>query len=150
VLVCLAFTFAAGCVMGAPMTPQVIQESGTHSFNAPYAKVFAATEGALKSEGYPIAISQPDKGLIKTGQKIIKAVARGYGSSSSYRAEAVGIARQYVVHVSRSGATTVVSAEPRIFQGNADLSDKPVWDLDSPQGERALWEGLFRDIQEVL
>jgi hypothetical protein len=144
----LAVFASSGCVVvsGAPMTPQVIQEAGTHTFAAPLPKVFAATKSALESEGYPIALAAIDKGLIKTGQRTIRAVAQG----NAYSAVAVEITRQYVVHVTQSGGATVVVAEPRIFQGNDELTDRPIWDLDSPAGERALWQRLFRDVQEAL
>jgi hypothetical protein len=139
---------AVGCLGagGAMMTPTVIEQAGTQAFKAPYEKVFTATVNALKGEGFPIAMAEPEKGLIKTGQKIIRSVAVG----GNHTAVAVDVTRQYVIHVGKAGDGIVVSAEPRIFQGNAELTDQPIWDLDSPQGERALWKRLFRDIQEAL
>ncbi len=131
---------------GAMMTPQLIEQSGTQTFHAPYEKVFGATVSALKSEGYPIASAEPEKGFIKTGQKLIRSVAVGGNGS----AVAVDITRQYVVHVGQAGDGIGVSAEPRIFQGNAELSGGAIWDLDSPEGEKALWMRLFRDIKEAM
>ena len=144
----LAVSLGAGCFMGGGvmMTPQVIQQAGSQSFNAPYDKVFSATVNALKGEGFPIATAQPEKGMIKTGQKLIRSVARGGNGSAT----AVDITRQYVVQVAKAGDGVMVSAEPRIFQGNAELSGQPIWDLDSPEGERALWQRLFRDIREAM
>ncbi len=146
----------AGCCTmgpsGVKMTPQVIQQDGTHQFTAPFDKVFAATEGALKSEGFPIAQSDPDKGLIKTGPKLVRAVTQGDSNdvTGSYSATHVEITRQYVVHLVHNGTGTSVSAEPRIFQGNAELTDQAVWVLDTSEGERALWQRLFRDINDGL
>jgi len=128
------------------MTPEVIQQDGSHTFAASYDKVFAATVAALKSEGFPVASADPEKGMIKTGQKLIRQVAVG----SEYTATATDITRQYVVHITRSGEGAQVAAEPRIFQGNAELTEQPVWVLDTPEGERALWTRLFRDIGEAL
>jgi len=147
-LAALVLVAGAGCAFGGgvQMTPQIIQQSGTHAFSAPYDKVFVATVGALKSEGFPIAVSQPDTGLIKTGQKLIRTVAHGGGGS----AVAVDVTRQYVVRVTKAEGGAVVTAEPRIFQGNAELTDGAIWDIDSPEGERALWRRLFRDVQDAL
>jgi hypothetical protein len=145
-LLALLLTLIPGCVSGAVMTQQIIDQSGTQGFKAPYGKVFAATVSALKSEGFPIASSDAEKGFIKTGQKVIRAVARGGNGS----AVAVEITRQYIVHVTKIADGVAVAAEPRIFQGNAELSGQPIWDLDSPEGERALWARLFRDIQEAM
>jgi hypothetical protein len=135
-----------GGVQGAMMTPQIVQTSGTHTFNAPFEKVFQATQAALASEGFPIAIAKPETGFIKTGQKLIRSEAIGGGGA----AMATDITRQYILTVHQAGASTSVSAEPRIFQGNAELTGQAIWDLDSPQGEKALWTRLFRDIQEAL
>ena len=145
-LVGLSIALGTGCIFGAPMTPQVIEQSGTHVFEAPYDKVFAATVNALKSEGYPVASMDPAKGFIKTGQKFVRTIARGGNGT----AVAVDITRQYVIHIGKTPNGVTLSAEPRIFQGNAELTDQPIWDLDSAQGERALWQRLFRDIQEAM
>jgi hypothetical protein len=139
-LVLSPLLFSTAC--GVAMTPQIIHDAGTHKFHAPYAKVFAATETALTAEGFPIAASQPEKGMITTGQKLIGAVGGG--------GVAVAQTRQYVVHVNPSGDGTVVVAEPRIFQGNAEVTDQPVWVIEGPEGERALWQRFFRDVQENL
>jgi hypothetical protein len=142
----LAGCFSMGGPQGAAMTPQIIQTSGTHTFDAPFDKVFEATQAALRAEGFPIANAKPETGFIKTGQKLIRSEAVGGGGA----AMATDITRQYVITVHQAGAATNVSAEPRIFQGNAELTSQAIWDLDSPQGERALWQRLFRDIQEAL
>lgn len=148
---CLAATMPA--TGGMAMTPQIVQTAGTHAFSGPYDRVFAAVASALQSEGFPIATSNSAEGMIKTGQKLIRAEAvstadyRGTGYGTMTTAE---ITRQYVIRVRASGTTTVVTAEPRIFEGNAELSGQPIWDLDGPEGERNLWQRLFRDISEAL
>jgi len=143
----LALSAGAACVGGgAMMTPQVIERAGTQGYKASYEKVFAGTVSALKAEGFPIASADPATGFIKTGQKVIRSVAMGGNGS----AVAVDITRQYVVHIRKVPEGIVVSAEPRIFQGNAELSSQPIWDLDGPEGEGALWIRLFRDIREAI
>ncbi len=147
-LMILAFAFLAACggPAGRPMTPSEVAAHGTLHLDAPMGKVFAATQGALKSEGYQVAIADPSKGLIKTNRKIVRVVAYG----GRYSAQAMEITRQYVVTVRPDGAGTIIVAEPRVFQGDRDLSDRDVWDLEGPMGERKLWSQLFRDLKEAL
>jgi hypothetical protein len=147
VLLLLAFALLTACGMGGhPMTPNELQHHGTLRLDAPVNKVFTATQGALKSEGYQVAIADPSKGLIKTNRKLVRVVAvRG-----NYSAQAIEITRQYVVTVRSEGPATIVVAEPRVFQGDRDLSDEAVWDLEGPMGERKLWSQFFRDLKEAL
>lgn len=146
-LTLLAFALLAGCGPGGrPMTPNEVADHGTARVHAPANKVFTAAQGALKSEGYQVAIADPVKGLIKTNRKLVRVVAYG----GNYSAQAMEITRQYVVTVRADGANTVVVAEPRVFQGDRDLSDNAVWDLEGPMGERKLWSQFFRDLQEAL
>jgi hypothetical protein len=146
-LACSSFVLLAGCAMGGrPMTPAEVSSHGTASYDAPPAKVFAATQGALKSEGYEIALADANKGLIKTSRKLVRAEAVG---GAGY-AQAVAATRQYVVSIHADGAKTVVVAEPRVFMGDRDLSSESVWDIEGPMGERTLWTQLFRDVREAL
>ena len=141
----LALLAACGPV-GHPMTPSEVTTHGTVVINAPVGKVFTAAQGALKSEGYQIAIADPAKGLIKTNRKVVRVVAYG----NTYSAQATEITRQYVLSLRAEGGRTVVAAEPRVFQGDHDLSEEAVWDLEGPTGERKLWSQLFRDLKDAL
>lgn len=147
-LTLVVFALLAACGPGGrPMTPNEVADHGTARVAAPVGKVFAAAQGALKSEGYQVAIADPAKGLIKTNRKLVRVV--GY-RTSSYSAQAMEITRQYVVTLRADGPGTIIVAEPRVFQGDRDLSDNPVWDLEGPMGERKLWSQFFRDLQEAL
>jgi hypothetical protein len=130
-----------GC--GAAMTPVEIAMNGTRSFDAPPAKVFEAVQSALKLEGYEIAIAKPEKGIIKTNRKMVRADA--YGQQS-----AVAVRRQYLITISADGNRTKVEAVPRVFSGEADVSDGSVWVLEGAAGERTLWNTLFKDIEDNL
>jgi len=125
------------------MTPAEIHDHGTHSFDAPVDKVFQATVGALKVEGYEVAIANEEKGTIKTDRKLVRADAVGAQS-------AVAVQRQYIISVKADGNKTIVEAVPRIFRGEADLSDGAVWAMKGDAGEYALWNNLFKDIQDAL
>ena len=141
----------AGCMLGVPakpMTPTEIAAHGTATYDAPRSRVFTATQGALRSEGYEIATADAGKGLIKTGRKLVRATA--YAVNGGTAAVATETTRQYVVSIHSENGKTVVVAEPRVFVGDRDLSGDAVWDLEGPMGERKLWGQLFRDVREAL
>lgn len=135
----------AGC--GAAMTPAEIQTNGTHAFTAPMEKVFDATQAALKAQGYEIALANRDKGLIKTNRKLVRADAVGNAQAAS----AVEVTRQYIVTITADPkGGSKVEVIPKVFRGEADLSDGSVWVLDGAAGERTLWGRLFKEIEDAL
>lgn len=147
----LLSSFALGailcsCVHGEMLTPAEISSHGRAAFNAPRAQVFAAAAGTLRAEGYVIAQEDMDKGVIKTGRKTVRVVAMG----NAHAAQAVDYSRQYTVTVRSEGARTSVTAEPRVFMGERDVSGEAVWALDGPEGERALWNQFFRELNGSL
>lgn len=148
VLLCAALAVAPACVgpQGAAMTPAEVQTHGTHRFAAPPARVFAATVTALELEGYEVALSRPDEGRIKTNRKVVRADAVG----NQYAVTAVEIARQYEITVEKDGDGAKVTATPRVFVGEAEVSDQAVWQLEGPAGERTLWKRLFEEVDEAL
>jgi hypothetical protein len=145
-LVFLLLLALTGC--GAAMTPAEIGANGTKTYEAPREKVMAAIQSALKAEGYGIATVNEEKGIIKTERKLVRAQAQRVGASAAIAQE---ITRQYIVRVSEDGDGKVkVVVEPKVFQGDADLSDGSVWQLDGAAGERTLWKRLFQEISDNL
>lgn len=139
---------AAGCFGGALLTQAELTDYGSRSFDAPRDRVFKASVGALRSQGYEIAVENPETGLIKTTRKVIRADAE---STSSRSASAVSITRTYALRIEEmTPGKSRVTASPRVFRGDEDLSDGPVWALEGQAGERQLWANLFREIQEGL
>lgn len=133
---------------GAQLTQADIDTSGTRTFDAPIAKVFVAAQSGLVADGYELALVNPERGIIKTKRKFLRAAA---SATSSYSATAVEISRQYLLTVTAVDAgKTRVQVTPRVYQGDADLSAGAVWDMESPQGERALWNRLFKEIADSL
>ena len=133
---------------GAELTKTEIDTSGTHTYAAPLAKVFSATQAALVADGYEIAVTNPEKGIIKTKRKYLSSAAQRTSSST---AVAQDITRQYLLTLTAVDAgQTKVLAVPRVFQGDADVSEGSVWVIEGPQGERALWTRLFKGIDDSL
>ena len=137
-----------GCFMsqGNPLTPVEVQSNGSHDFSAEQEHVFKATAAALEGQGYKLILVDQEHGHIKTGQKLVRAMAQGSYSS----AVAIEATRQYDVRLVAEGGKTRVTATPRVFMGSTDVSDGPVWDLEGPAGERALWAQLFKEIDSNL
>lgn len=130
------------------MTQTEIDQFGTKTFQAPAEKVFVAVVAALKAQSFPIAVENAEKGMIKTGRRLIRTVAQSTGNGS---AQAVDIFRQYTVTVRAAGDNqTSVAARPSIYQGDVDISEGKIWALEGAQGERTLRQNLFRDIAEQL
>ncbi|MCY0985697.1 hypothetical protein OV203_01045 [Nannocystis sp. ILAH1] len=141
--------FLTGCAgsRASVITPEEVQTHGTYTFTAPPAEVFAATLGALKTLGYPIAVTNEEKGIIKTERKFIRAMAVG----GNYSAQAIDFTRQYYLRLESSdGASTSVTADPKVYMGERDVSGDKVWVLEGPEGERELWKRLFTEIQSNL
>jgi hypothetical protein len=144
----LVLALAGGCAhAGAQMTQQEIAGYGTRAFSAPPTKVFHAVVQALELEGYKVPVQNLEKGVIRTARKVLRVDAVG-GNGYAMAAE---VTRQYYVDL-RAGdnGSTVVIAAPRVYRGEADLSDQDVWVIEGPEGERALWTKLFRDIGDQL
>jgi hypothetical protein len=132
---------------GHTLTPGDVDAHGTRAFSAPYATVFAASQSGLVSVGYEIAQASEGAGIIKTDRRLVKAVASGGGGVAT----AQGYYRMYVLRLEdRGNNEIVVRAEPRMFQGAADISGNSIWAMDGPAGEIALWDQLFREIQDSI
>ncbi|MBX7097544.1 MAG: hypothetical protein K1X89_07525 [Myxococcaceae bacterium] len=128
---------------GALLTAEEQRDHGARVLPAPQPQVFAAASAALRSLGYPQAIEEPGLGLLKTGRKLVRSVVQaGVGE--------VPVSRQYALHLRATGAGTEVVAEPFLFIGERDVSREPVWQLDGDDGERALWDALFKEIAGLL
>ncbi len=133
-------------MVAADMTAAEIGSNGSHRFDANMAETFAATAGALQVLGYEIAFTNEEKGKIKTSRKFVRAHAQG----GAYSAQAVEVSRQYYIDLKADGGGTVVTATPKIFIGERDVSDDRVWVLEGESGERTLWKQLFSEIQSNL
>jgi len=85
------------------------------------------------------AASSPEKGLIVTGRKLVRVQPNIWiGGATTYT-------RQFVVRLFTDADTNdvVVSALPKVFENDADISERPVWDL---RGERQLWAQFFQQV----
>ncbi len=139
-----------GGTQGATLTPGEIAESGTHTFSASGKATFEAMLNALAAEGYEVAVSDEAKGIIVTKRKLVGQRAHAQAAGGSAQAVGFAYSRSYEIQLAAQGDTTQVTAKPRVFENEIDISDKPVWMLDGAAGERALWKQLFDRTAQFL
>jgi hypothetical protein len=141
----------AGCaesnenLASTSMTRNEVMMFGTRHYRGEPTQVFRAAAGALRALDYPIASEAPETGVIVTGRKFIR-------TTIVYRwPQAVPVVqtRQYVVRLFSDPQThdIVVTAIPKIFNGEEDISETGQWDLPA---ERTLWAQLFQQIDLVI
>jgi hypothetical protein len=146
------------CLMGALMTDAHAQRKltqldidtyGTKIFDeSDQEKMFKVVKDVLLGMNFEIELENPEKGLIKTKRKIIGQT--GVATSQSSAQFQLNY-RQYYAYVSEApeGKVKVVFV-PKIYIGDADLTDRRVWVLKGAAGEYKLWENLFNNIAERL
>jgi hypothetical protein len=133
----------AESLVGVTLTRDEVMRFGTHRYRAQPATVFRAAVGALRVLGYDIVSEAPTEGLILTGRKLVRVQANVWlGGATTYT-------RQFVVRLFNDAEThdVVVSALPKVFENEVDISERPVWDL---RGERQIWASLYRQMDLML
>lgn len=143
-LLSLSLLFGCATVQGSTLSDKDVADHGTTSFNAPRDRVMAAAVATLGSMGFEVAFVDLEKGLIQTDRKLIRVDA---ALSSPDQAVGLTYTRQYVLRFTENGGATEVSARPRLYENDMEISDKPVWSM---QGEQQLWKQLFTDMSTVL
>jgi hypothetical protein len=129
------------------MTPKDVETHGMVVVRASPEKVYKASVEALKAVGYEIAVESPEKGLLVTKRRSIPSLAVDSTGATKEHA----YTRQYTIEIRPGGGGTAkVKATPAIFEDEKDVSEKKVWDLESPLGERELWKQLFAKIEQLL
>jgi len=143
----LTGTCACGSVVKDSSTrDEAVAKYGTRTFDAPLDKVVEAAVGALKSQGYEIALASAEKGVVKTGRKIVQGLYAG----GQHGGQAVWASRQYTLSFRMEGAACRVSASPQYFVGEQDYTAKRYWDGEGPDGEVTLWNNLFNEMATLL
>ena len=130
------------------LTQSDIDSYGTKIFEGEKEKVFNVVKEVLLSQDFEIELENFEKGLIKTKRKVIgqTGVATSM-STAQYRLNY----RQYYAYITETpdGKTKVVFS-PKIYIGDADVTDGKIWMLKGAGGEYKLWENLFNNIEERL
>ncbi|KAF2518727.1 hypothetical protein E0W68_08210 [Flavobacterium salilacus subsp. salilacus] len=129
------------------MTQKVIDEYGTKIFEAPKEQIFSLVKKVLESNNYEIDYENLEKGKIITKKKVIGESGFAGVGTAQFRTNY----RQYTaVFESLSPNRTKVVLIPKIWIGEADVSEDRIWVLKGSAGEIKLWQNIFNNIQERL
>lgn len=141
VLVCLALASSA-CTSRGPtsLTQRELKVRGTHTFDAPFDEVYDAAYLTLERYEGRIASASRLEGVVENDKVELTAPAGFPGTAY----------RSYAVSVFQEGGRVSVSAIPRLWADDRDVSDEPYWVLAGHNGEDEHWERLFDGIQELL
>jgi hypothetical protein len=146
-LLSLLFVGLVGCATLVPMSPEIVQRDGRTVFAGDKEKVFQAVQEALESLNVGVAIAKPETGLIVSKRFVLAA----YAVRGRYVATANEDTIQYDITVKpapESGVEVVVA--PRGYHNGMEVTDREVWELDGPQGQRVRWQQLFAEIRKML
>ena len=137
----------AGCAHLVPMTPELVRDEGRMVFTGTPEKVFQAVQEALDSANIGVAVAKPETGLIVSKRFVLAA----YATAGRYVATANEDTIQYDISVKGTSDSEVeVVVAPRGYHNNMEVTDREVWQLDGPQGQRERWARLFAEIKKML
>jgi len=146
-LLSLLFVGLVGCAHLVPMTPEIVQQNGRTTFSGNREKVFQAVQEALDSLNVGVAIAKPDTGLIVSKRFVLAS----YAVRGRYVATANEDTIQYDITVKpMSDAEVEVVVAPRGYHNGMEVTDREVWQLDGPEGQRTRWQQLFNEIRKML
>ena len=138
---------ASGCAHLVAMTPEVVQQDGKMVFTAPKEKVFQAVQDALEALNVGVALAKPESGLVVSKRFVLAA----YASRGRYVVTGNEDTIQYDISVRpASEASVEVVVSSRGYHNNMEVTEREVWQLDGPQGQRERWQRLFAEIKRML
>ena len=136
------FLALAACTTRGPtaMSQAQLKARGTHAFDGQFEDVYDAAYLALERFEGHISMADRIQGVFEN-DKVQFSPPPGWDGDAF---------RSYAVSVYQDGSRVAVSAVPRLWAGDRDVSDEPLWELTGMDGEDAHWEHLFDNIQALL
>lgn len=139
--VLVALASAACTSRGAVMMSQSdLKVRGTRAFNAQFEQVYDAAYLSLAKHEGRIAQASRLEGVIENERVELTAPAGWQGTAY----------RSYAVSVYQDGAQVAVTAVPRLWANEKDVSDEAVWVLPGRDGEEEHWERLLDGVDSLL
>ncbi len=142
----VALAAAAVCLVACTtrgpqaMSASELKAKGTRTYDAPFDEAFDAAYLSLeKAEGH-ISVASRSEGTFEN-DKVPMTAPAGWGGDAF---------RSYAVSVFQTGSQVSVSAIPRLWQGDKDVSEEPLWQLGGYDGEDVHWDRLFDGIEDLL
>jgi hypothetical protein len=133
---------AAACTTHGPiaMTQRELKARGTQVFDGAFDEVYDAAYLALEHYEGKVSTASRLEGVIEN-DRVEFTPPPGWD----------GLAyRSYSVSVYQEGARVAVTAVPRLWAGDRDVSEQPWWVMGGHGGEEAHWEKLFDGIRDLL
>ena len=132
----------AACTTRGPtaMTQRELKARGTHVFEGPFDEVYDAAYLSLERYEGKIALASRLEGIVENDRVEFTAPPGWDGVAS----------RSYAVSVYQDGARVAVTAVPRLWADDRDVSEEPRWVMTGHGGEEEHWQHLFDGIQELL
>jgi hypothetical protein len=122
------------------MSPGELHAKGTHSFDGQFEDVYDAAYLALEAYEGKMLMADRVQGVFEN-QKVPFTAPAGWDGEAF---------RSYAVSVFQDGSRVAVSAIPRLWAGDRDVSEEPLWEVHGIDGEDAHWERLFDGIDSLL
>ena len=138
----LALCALAACTTRGPvgLAQRELRALGTRSFEGQFEEVFDAAYLSLEQQWGRVATASRLEGVIE-GAKLEVTAPAGFDGTAY---------RSYAVSVYQEGAKVAVTAVPRLWSNERDVSDEPWWVLAGESGEEQRWDRLFDGIEALL
>jgi len=133
---------SAACTTRGPiaMTQRELKARGTQVFEGAFDEVYDAAYLSLERHEGKIQAASRIEGVIE-GDKIEFTAPPGWDGTAY---------RSYSVSVYQEGGHVAVTAVPRLWAGDRDVSDEPRWVMPGSDGEEGHWQRLFEGITDLL
>jgi hypothetical protein len=122
------------------MSQADLKARGTRSFDGQFEDVYDAAFLSLEAFEGKMAMADRIGGVFENAKVPFPAPPGWDGSAF----------RSYAVSVYQDGSRVAVTAVPRLWAGERDVSEEPLWELHGIDGEDAHWERLFDSVDSLL
>ncbi len=138
----LLLLLASACTTRGPiaMSQRELKARGTQQFDGAFDEVYDAAYLSLEAHEGKILAASRIEGVIE-GDKIEFTAPPGWDGTGY---------RSYSISVYQEGGRVAVTAVPRLWASDRDVSDEPNWVMPGSDGEEGHWERLFDGITDLL
>ncbi len=141
-LLLLALALSGACTTSGQraVSQGDLKAKGTHVFDGVFEDVYDAAYLVVERYEGHIASADRMQGVFEN-DKVQFSAPPGWDGDAF---------RNYAVSVYQDGSRVAVTAVPRLWAGERDVSDQPLWQLGGMGGEDEHWERMFDNIQDLL
>lgn len=138
----LVLLAASACMTRGPvaLSQGELKTRGTRTFEGQFEDVYDAAYLVVERYEGHLAMADRLQGVFEN-DKVAFAAPAGWDGDAF---------RSYAVSVYQEGSRVAVTAVPRLYAGDRDVSEEPRWILSGSDGEDAHWERMFEAMQRLL